>query len=100
MAADRAATMATTIHASFQPNCAELNPLSRNASRAPVSANGRAKTECSNLIISSVKRSRFRNISPGKSTILPMTEDRLRELLEEVQSGAADVETALRRLKY
>jgi NCAIR mutase (PurE)-related protein len=29
-----------------------------------------------------------------------MTEDRLRELLEDVRNGAADVETALRRMKH
>ena len=33
------------------------NPIFAKASSAPVSANGRAKTECSNLIMSSVSRS-------------------------------------------
>ena len=36
----------------------------RNASNAPVSANGRANTECSNLIISSVSRNRFQKPIP------------------------------------
>src|ERR1700674_2419806 len=58
MAAERAATMAMTIHKIWrnvgQPEgvlCA-----TRAASNAPVSAKGSAKTECSNLIISSTVR--------------------------------------------
>ena len=62
MAADRAPTMATTIHSSLPANTRPGKWLSRNASSAPVSANGSAKTECSNLIISSVSRSRFQNL--------------------------------------
>src|SRR6266852_7534699 len=52
IAAERAATIATTIHKIWrsegQPRC-----VARAASSAPVSANGSANTECSNLIISS-----------------------------------------------
>jgi len=66
MAAERAATMATTIQASFAAGngtpgsgAAPAAAGSRRASSAPVRANGRAKTECSNLIISSVSRRRF-----------------------------------------
>src|ERR1051325_5075031 len=44
-------------------------PSSRKASKAPVRANGRAKTECSNLIISSVKRRRFPIIGEHHSTL-------------------------------
>ncbi len=51
MAAERAATMATTIHSIW---CSEGNPPA--ASMAPHSANGSAKMECSHLIISSVTR--------------------------------------------
>src|SRR5450755_2675253 len=58
MAAERAATMATTIHASWrrvgQPRC-----VARAASNAPVSAKGSANTECSNLIISRTMRMRL-----------------------------------------
>src|SRR5467141_3920587 len=52
IAAERAATMATTIH---KICCSDGQPLrvARAASKAPVSANGKANTECSNLIISS-----------------------------------------------
>ena len=51
MAADRAATMATTIHTTVrQPGSPPA------ASSIAVSANGRAKIECSHLIISSVVR--------------------------------------------
>ena len=51
MAADRAATMATTIHATVrQPGSPPA------ASSIAVSANGSAKIECSHLIISSVVR--------------------------------------------
>ena len=52
-------TMATAIHNNFQPNPRASKWSSRNASSAPVNANGNAKTECSNLIISSVSRNRF-----------------------------------------
>src|SRR5271170_441851 len=60
MAADRAATMATTIQKTC---CTEGQPcggwcVARAASSAPVSANGSANTECSNLIISSTVRMR------------------------------------------
>src|SRR5579875_1203492 len=51
IAADRALTMQTIIHASTR---AGGHPPA--ASTAPVSANGRAKIECSHLIISSVMR--------------------------------------------
>ncbi len=52
MAADRAATIATTIHKIWR---SEGHPcrVARAASNAPVNANGNANTECSNLIISS-----------------------------------------------
>src|SRR6266446_5753809 len=52
MAAERAATIATTIHKIW---LSEGHPclVARAASNAPVSANGSANTECSNLIISS-----------------------------------------------
>ena len=64
MAADRAPTIATTIHSSLRQILGDAKPLSRNASSAPVRAKGRAKTECSNLIISSVSRMRFQNANP------------------------------------
>ena len=51
MAADRAATMATTIHATVRH---AGSPFA--ASSIAVSANGSAKIECSHLIISSVVR--------------------------------------------
>src|SRR6266481_3680660 len=52
MAAERAATIATTIHKIW---LSEGHPclVARAASNAPVRANGSANTECSNLIISS-----------------------------------------------
>src|ERR1700693_1337715 len=62
MAADRAPTIATTIHSNLPANTRPARWLSRKASKAPVSANGSANTECSNLIISSVSRSRFQNL--------------------------------------
>src|ERR1700722_5699042 len=52
MAAERAATMATTIHSSCR-NVGQPWLVARAASSAPVKANGKANTECSNLIISS-----------------------------------------------
>ena len=56
MAAERAPTMATTIH---RVCCHEGKPpAARAASRAPTRAKGSAKTECSNLIISSTTRMR------------------------------------------
>ena len=55
IATDLAATMATIISGNFT-HSAGAKPHSRQASSAPVSANGRANTECSNLIISSVSR--------------------------------------------
>src|SRR2546426_10395454 len=58
MAAERAATMAARIHAIWR-SVGQPCVVARAASRAPVSANGRAKTECSNLIISSTVRMRF-----------------------------------------
>jgi hypothetical protein len=51
IAADRAATMATIIHANWR---SEGNPPA--ASMAPHKANGSAKIECSHLIISKVRR--------------------------------------------
>src|SRR5579864_6724778 len=55
IAADRAATIATTIH----KTCLSVGQpckVARAASNAPVSANGSANTECSNLIISRTVR--------------------------------------------
>ena len=52
IAALRAPTMATI----SQSTCRQVGQP-RTASMAPVSANGRAKIECSNFIISSVVRS-------------------------------------------
>src|SRR5882724_5477318 len=52
IAADRAATMATTIHRTCR-NVGHPCCVARAASNAPVSENGSANTECSNLIISS-----------------------------------------------
>ena len=57
MAADRAATIATTIHRTCR-NVGQPCRVARAASSAPVSANGSANTECSNLIISSTVRRR------------------------------------------
>ena len=56
IAADRAATIATTIHANFPASSLQPRPLPRTANNAPVNAKGSAKTECSNLIISSTVR--------------------------------------------
>src|SRR5579859_5185515 len=57
IAADRAATIATTIHRIWR-NVGQPFRVARAASSAPVSANGSANTECSNLIISSTVRMR------------------------------------------
>ena len=60
IAAERAPTIARTIHS--QLFCRKRSPasgFSRKASSAPVSANGSANTECSNLIISSVSTQPF-----------------------------------------
>jgi hypothetical protein len=43
----------------YAKSVGQLEMAFPNASSAPVSAKGKAKTECSNLIISSVSRSRF-----------------------------------------
>ncbi len=59
MAAERAATIATTIQPDLAPGRARVEAGIAQASSAPVSAKGRANTECSNLIISSVRRMRF-----------------------------------------
>ena len=61
IAAERAPTIATTIQSSFHAESVGREPSSRIASSAPVSANGSANTECSNLIISSVSRILVRN---------------------------------------
>src|SRR5690242_18937491 len=58
IAAERAETIATTIQVNRQSRPGMWTPLSRQARSAPVSANGSANTECSNLIMSSVSRSR------------------------------------------
>src|SRR5713101_3920550 len=52
IAAERAATMATMIHAICRSEGQSWR-VARAASKAPVSAKGKANTECSNLIISS-----------------------------------------------
>ncbi len=57
MAAERAPTMATMIQASFTAALRASRLDSRTANKAPVKANGKANTECSNLIISSVSLS-------------------------------------------
>src|SRR5205823_662156 len=59
IAADRAATIAIMIHAKRGPKSSIWKPASRQASSAPVKANGNANTECSNLIMSSVRRNRL-----------------------------------------
>src|SRR5579864_732792 len=74
MATERAATMATTIQPMRQARAARAKPASRQASSAPVSAKGSAKTLCSNLIISSVNRRRLRNF-PNLVTILRNAND-------------------------
>src|SRR5580692_2163904 len=60
MAAERAATMATTIQTYWRSVGQPFGGwcVARAARSAPVSANGSAKTECSNLIISSTVRMR------------------------------------------
>jgi len=60
MAAERAPTIATTIQESRHARLPVAKPCSRKASSAAVSANGKANTECSNLIISSVSQILFR----------------------------------------
>jgi uncharacterized protein len=67
MAAERAQTIADTIQSSFQPKFGVAKPSSRYANIAPVKANGRAKMECSNLIMSSVRDRRVRNDLIGKA---------------------------------
>jgi hypothetical protein len=57
IAADLAATIATTIHKTCR-SVGQPCKVARAASNAPVSANGSAKTECSNLIISRTVRMR------------------------------------------
>src|SRR5580658_2439149 len=69
IAAERAPTIATTIQPIFVQAAAAPRPEWRKASRAPVSAKGKAKTECSNLIISRVSRMRF-HICSKRATIL------------------------------
>src|SRR6266403_6385125 len=58
IAAERAATIATTIHKTCR-SVGQPCSVARAASSAPVSANGSAKTECSNLIISRTVRIRL-----------------------------------------
>ena len=62
IATDLAATIATTIHASLNASPWRSKPEARQASKAPVSAKGSAKMECSNLIISSVRRTRWKKV--------------------------------------
>src|SRR5580704_5152405 len=69
MATERAATMASTIQPIFNHKSCAVNASSRQANKAPVKANGNAKMECSNLIISSVRRRRLRK-EPNAVTIL------------------------------
>jgi len=59
---ERAATIATTIHSRRVDKPSRVKAFSRQASSAPVSAKGSAKTECSNLIISSVRRILWRKV--------------------------------------
>ena len=59
IATDRAATMDTTIQPSLNISPWRSKSDARHASKAPVSAKGSAKTECSNLIMSSVRRKRW-----------------------------------------
>src|SRR5579859_422478 len=57
IAAERADTIATMIQATWR-SVGQLCEVKRAASNAPVSANGNANTECSNLIISRTVRMR------------------------------------------
>ncbi len=66
MAAERAPTMAITIQSNTHQPLATKVPLSRKASRAPVSAKGSANTECSKRIISSVRRRRLINMGGAR----------------------------------
>src|SRR6202158_6001766 len=61
IAAERAATMETTIQKVCQ-RVAQVCAVMRAAKSAPVNANGSAKTECSNLIISRIVRMRLKFI--------------------------------------
>src|SRR5580658_9951283 len=117
MAAERAATMATTIQSSARSNLGAggqeiVEPPSaavwRAASRAPTNAKGRAKTECSNLIISSVAPSlvtslarnmfaRRRELGAALPSILiflgeaELGEDAADELVDGIVEGARAV---------
>src|ERR1039458_3639023 len=71
MAALRAPTIAATIQSTFGASPETVKPPSRKASSAPVRAKGRAKTECSNLIMSSVRRRRFQSMWVDNPPILP-----------------------------
>src|SRR5262252_4995348 len=68
MAAERAATIATTIHRTCR-NVGQPCLVARAANSAAVRANGKANTECSNLIISRTMRMRllliFRSSAPA-----------------------------------
>ena len=84
MAAERAPTMATMIQRSWRH--VGNAPAERAASSAPTSAKGSAKTECSNLIISSTMRMRFLVIS---SEPMPRPERRLSSDIASLAAGRA-----------
>src|SRR5690242_13992322 len=113
MAAERAATIATMIQAKRRPKSFIWNPASRQASSAPVKANGNANTECSNLIMSSVRRSRLQKRAISffeNATILlghtdhlrtsTMNAHQLQQLLEEVRDGRTTVDAAVDTLRH
>ncbi len=105
IAADRAATIATTIHIISRGHSGTVNPLCRIASNAPVNAKGNANTECSNLIMSSVSRTRFQKLiylycDASAAILASMNEDQLRKLLDEVRAGAVDTDAALTKLRH
>src|SRR5579863_682225 len=68
IATERAPAIATTIQAILIHRPSRGKPASRHASSAPVRAKGSAKTECSNLIMSSVRRRRLRKGAKTHST--------------------------------
>src|ERR1700676_4572401 len=82
MAAERAATMATTIQTNWRSVGQPFGGwcVARAASSAPVSAKGSAKTECSNLIISSTVANLLACCEPVVAIGPPSTRSSVRKI--------------------
>jgi hypothetical protein len=101
IAADRAPTMAITIQSTIQPLCGRGKAAFAKRQQRAGQREGQREHRVLEADHFERQSRRFRNASVYRGAMLrTMTEDQLRALLEDVQSGATGVDDALERVRH